>query len=701
MNFLEELKRRNVYRVATAYVVVAWVLVQAADTLFPIFELPDQALRTSTVLLFLGFPLALILSWMFEFTDSGVQRTSTTDKETVALGGNDYVVTFLLLVLVGFMAVQQFVAEPAPAQITEVSAPTTPAPTISEDVTRATIDIGAVERRSVSRTYSDVALSSDGRTLFYTTWEEDTSLSKLYARQMDSLEVELLGEVFGETLISPTPSPNAERLIYETSSQKIIVDLASGNSRPFTMPGSGLSWGFDWASETSVVYAGGEGNELYRYSDDGASRELIQGLDLPLGGIIHAPQLLPGGEWIIMSISRIDVESNGGYVVLFNQATGESRTILEDAFAAKYVPSGHIVFLRLNDLWAVPFDLESVDTTGRAVRVISGIESNQNYGRASYDVSDNGRLVYMPGSNQRNLQMQLSWYDAVSERREIVALESGIYHHIRLSPDESEVALRVTDENGNRDIWIYSFPDQTFRRLTFVNDASYPIWSNSGEQIAYVTMNNNRSVWLRNADGSGQPQLLLEIDDSTRGVSYGFTADDSKISIGIDGQGLLLSTDGSESLESLELVDDGYRSSGGLISPDNNWIAYRSTLAGGGLFVSPYPNIAGGRWQVTDDTVWQFDWGREQNELYFRTDGVYSTLISDEDGFSATNTARLIERIPAGLNENPRFDINRAGNRFLFIEYAESNEGVGDQDDVELVVVNNWFSELNRLAPSN
>jgi adenylate cyclase len=112
MNFFEELKRRNVYRVATAYVVVAWVLVQAADTLFPIFEFPDQALRTFTVLLFLGFPLVLVLSWMFEFTAQGLRRTSAADNESVPLGGNDYAVTLLLVVLVGFMAVQQFADAP-------------------------------------------------------------------------------------------------------------------------------------------------------------------------------------------------------------------------------------------------------------------------------------------------------------------------------------------------------------------------------------------------------------------------------------------------------------------------------------------------------------------------------------------------------------------------------------------------------------
>lgn len=67
-NLLKELKRRNVYKVATVYVVASWLLLQVADTLFPAFDLPDSAIRIPATILLLGFPLVLALSWVFELT---------------------------------------------------------------------------------------------------------------------------------------------------------------------------------------------------------------------------------------------------------------------------------------------------------------------------------------------------------------------------------------------------------------------------------------------------------------------------------------------------------------------------------------------------------------------------------------------------------------------------------------------------------
>jgi adenylate cyclase len=73
--FFAELKRRKVYRVAVAYTVVAWLLIQVATQVFPFFEIPDWAVRLVVLLLLLGFPVALVLAWAFDLTPAGVKRT--------------------------------------------------------------------------------------------------------------------------------------------------------------------------------------------------------------------------------------------------------------------------------------------------------------------------------------------------------------------------------------------------------------------------------------------------------------------------------------------------------------------------------------------------------------------------------------------------------------------------------------------------
>jgi len=73
-NFFGELKRRNVYKVAIAYAVVAWLLIQIASVLFPTFEAPPWVMKVFVAVIALGFPIALVFSWAFEITPEGIKR---------------------------------------------------------------------------------------------------------------------------------------------------------------------------------------------------------------------------------------------------------------------------------------------------------------------------------------------------------------------------------------------------------------------------------------------------------------------------------------------------------------------------------------------------------------------------------------------------------------------------------------------------
>jgi adenylate cyclase len=74
-NILTELKRRNVYRAAVAYGVVAWFLTQLTTEVFPFFEIPNYAVRFVVIALPVGFPIAMLLSWLYELTPEGIVRT--------------------------------------------------------------------------------------------------------------------------------------------------------------------------------------------------------------------------------------------------------------------------------------------------------------------------------------------------------------------------------------------------------------------------------------------------------------------------------------------------------------------------------------------------------------------------------------------------------------------------------------------------
>src|SRR5437870_2273644 len=96
INFFAELKRRNVYKVAVAYAVVAWLLMQIASQIFPFFEIPNWAVRLVVLLLIIGFPIALIIAWAFEATPEGIKRTEAADAAGERSRGGAWVYVVLV-----------------------------------------------------------------------------------------------------------------------------------------------------------------------------------------------------------------------------------------------------------------------------------------------------------------------------------------------------------------------------------------------------------------------------------------------------------------------------------------------------------------------------------------------------------------------------------------------------------------------------
>src|SRR5690348_16819113 len=112
MNFFSELKRRNVYKVAVAYAVVSWLLIQAASIFFPAFNAPQWAVQIIIVIWAIGFPIALAFSWAFEITPEGIVRESevAANKSITRRTGRKIVgITIVLAVVAAGLFVFQFI----------------------------------------------------------------------------------------------------------------------------------------------------------------------------------------------------------------------------------------------------------------------------------------------------------------------------------------------------------------------------------------------------------------------------------------------------------------------------------------------------------------------------------------------------------------------------------------------------------------
>src|SRR2546428_4678696 len=118
-NFFAELKRRIVYKVAIAYAVVAWLLMQVASQIFPFFDIPNWAVRLVVLLLVIGFPGALILAWAFELTPEGIKRAEDVDlsKSITHKTGRklDFFIIAVLLLIISILLFQRLHRNVSPA----------------------------------------------------------------------------------------------------------------------------------------------------------------------------------------------------------------------------------------------------------------------------------------------------------------------------------------------------------------------------------------------------------------------------------------------------------------------------------------------------------------------------------------------------------------------------------------------------------
>ena len=129
MSFFEELKRRNVVRVGTAYVVAAWVIIEVSSLILDVYEYPDSVMKLLVALLALGLPFVLFFAWAFEVTPDGIKRESEVDRTAASspqVATRLNLITIALVVIaIGLLAIDRFVVD-APA---ERAAENTPAAT--------------------------------------------------------------------------------------------------------------------------------------------------------------------------------------------------------------------------------------------------------------------------------------------------------------------------------------------------------------------------------------------------------------------------------------------------------------------------------------------------------------------------------------------------------------------------------------------
>ncbi len=159
MSFFEELKRRNVIKVAAAYIIISWLIMQAGDTLAPALLLPEWINSALAFFLILGFPLALFFSWAFEMTPEGIKKEKDVDRSqsiTNVTGQKlNHTIIALLVLTLGYFVYDKFLARPQIVEDAATVADTTPATPVNNLRTIAVLPFVNMSEDSSNEYFSD------------------------------------------------------------------------------------------------------------------------------------------------------------------------------------------------------------------------------------------------------------------------------------------------------------------------------------------------------------------------------------------------------------------------------------------------------------------------------------------------------------------------------------------------------------------
>ena len=173
------------------------------------------------------------------------------------------------------------------------------------------------------------------------------------------------------------------------------------------------------------------------------------------------PSVLPGGRALLYTVRKGKQTWGRAEVVAQTLATGTRTRLLTNATDARYVPTGHLVFMRLGRLFAVPFDAERLQPRGREAPVIEGVAQclrtgtvDDQTGAGQYAVSPTGLLAWVSGTAVPRAQSQLVTVDRRGQVTPLWTPPAGSPSKPRLSPDGRRLAVRISSDTEDG-LWIY------------------------------------------------------------------------------------------------------------------------------------------------------------------------------------------------------------------------------------------------------
>ena len=576
---------------------------------------------------------------------------------------------------------------------------------VDRPLMRFSADLGPEAMQGANIT---AAISPDGRRLAFMA-RGPGGKEQLATRLLDRAQTTLLPGT--ENVADPFFSPDGQWIGFfaEGKMKKISVQGGAAVTLSNALDARGASWGED--GSIVVALRGLPDGGLSRVPEAGGTPQTITKPG-DKGETTHRwPQILPGGRAVLFTGHTLIGAFDDASIEVLSLQTGQWKVVQRGGYFGRYLPSGHLVYLRQGTLFAVGFDLDRLEVRGTPVPLLEDIAGNAALGGGQYDVARNGTLVYLSGKSS-TASWPIVWMDGTGKTQPLLATP-GPYFSPRFSPDGKLLALAV-GTLGSANIQVFDWQRDTMTRLTFTQTNVFPVWTLDGKHIVFLSYSpGSYSLrWIR-ADGVGETRLLLEGKRERRG--YSFFPDGKRLAFaelvdtGFDLWTLPLDVSDPEDPKPGRpelFLGTPFNEQEPAFSPDGRWIAYTSNESGRNeVYVRPFPGGApsrSGKWQISTGGGAHPIWSRNGGELFYESPDEHimsAAYTAKADSFAADkprpwSNAQIFGPVPARWNA----DLAPDGKRFAVLPRPEATSE--QKGSVHVTVLLNFFDELRRRVPA-
>jgi serine/threonine protein kinase/Tol biopolymer transport system component len=567
--------------------------------------------------------------------------------------------------------------------------------------------LGPPSRSSGRPSRTAFALSPDGRTLVFSGTIGTTR--QLFSRPLDhSTAMPIAGT---EGAVGPFFSPDGQWVGFWANNKLKKSPIAGGPSidicEAHAFDDAAL-FGASWGANDLIIFS--RGRDIAAVPAAGGTPHVVVTADPgKVGAGLAGPQWLPGGNTILYTAIP-STDWTQAEVVTQSINGGDPRSLISGVADARYVPTGHLLYMKLGTLMAVPFDPARLQITGAAVAMIEDVMQavnmpggNDETGAGQYVVANDGTLAYLVGGVHPDLRVQLLWVDRRGAESPLKEPPGPIYAP-RVSPDDRQLTYFVAGKGSRQsDVWVYDLTRDAPTRLTFAGDNNQPMWSPDARRVIFSS-GVPRSLFWTAADGSGAPDRLTTnpLTSSAFGQSASSASSNNLVAV-VDGrldggQISVLSLEGDRKLQ--PFLHSPFALTHPAFSDDGAWLAYVSPESGRNeVYVQAFPG-RGEKHRISTAGGTSPVWGKGGRELFYMQESSATgvTMMAVDVDTTKLFTAGRARPLFTGRYRvtipTRGYDVSPDGQRFIMTKPIGEPEKPPSTIDVVL----NWTEELKRLV---